>query len=54
MIVGKWEGEEKQFLPEEISAMILMKLKEYAETHLGQAVKDAVITVPTYFSNRQR
>jgi len=34
--------------------MILMKLKEYAETHLGQKVKDAVITVPAYFDNRQR
>jgi len=54
VIVAMWEGAEKEFQPEEISAMILMKLKEYAETHLGHKVKDAVITVPAYFDNRQR
>ncbi len=47
-------GEVKQFTPEEISAMILVKMKEVAETYLGQKVTDAVITVPAYFNDAQR
>ena len=47
-------GEIKQFTPEEISAMILVKMKEVAETYLGQKVTDAVITVPAYFNDAQR
>ena len=47
-------GEEKDFSPEEIAAMVLGKMKSYAETFLGQPVKNAVITVPAYFNDAQR
>ncbi|CAK5088599.1 unnamed protein product [Meloidogyne enterolobii] len=48
------KGEMKAFFPEEVSAMILTKMKETAEAFLGQTVKDAVITVPAYFNDSQR
>ena len=47
-------GEEKTLSPEEISAMILVKMKEIAENYLGREVKHAVITVPAYFNDQQR
>jgi heat shock protein 5 len=48
------KGEEKEFSPEEISAMILQKMKNVAETYLGQKVTRAVVTVPAYFNDAQR
>jgi heat shock protein 1/8 len=49
-----YKGESTKFYPEEISAMILTKMKEIAEGYLGETVKDAVITVPAYFNDSQR
>lgn len=48
------KGQKKEFSPEEISAMILTKMKSIAENFLGQEVKHAVITVPAYFNDSQR
>lgn len=53
-IKAKVKNENKVFAPEEISAMVLVKMKEIAETYLGQKVKNAVITVPAYFNDAQR
>merc|ERR1711998_632254 len=50
----QYKGEEKTFLPEEISSMILIKMKETAEGFLGKDVKNAVVTVPAYFNDAQR
>lgn len=50
----EYKGESKTFYPEEISSMVLLKMKETAEDYLGKKVSDAVVTVPAYFNNAQR
>jgi molecular chaperone DnaK (HSP70) len=54
IIQVKYKGEDKEFTPEEISSMILVKMKEIAEAYIGESVTDAVITVPAYFNDSQR
>jgi L1 cell adhesion molecule like protein len=54
MIVAEFKGESRQFRPEEISAMVLTKMKNTAQTYLGTPVTQAVITVPAYFNDAQR
>ncbi|KAM0974214.1 hypothetical protein TB2_017079 [Malus domestica] len=54
MIVVTYKGEQKTFSPEEISAMVLTKMREVAEAYMGQAVKNTVVTVPAYFNDSQR
>lgn len=49
-----YKNEQKRFQPEEISSMILTKMKETAESYLGTEVKNAVVTVPAYFNDAQR
>nr|XP_043624176.1 heat shock 70 kDa protein [Erigeron canadensis] len=54
MIVVSYKGEDKTFAPEEISSMVLVKMRETAEAFLSQAIKNAVVTVPAYFNDSQR
>ncbi|XP_074267561.1 heat shock cognate 70 kDa protein-like [Silene latifolia] len=54
LVVVAYRGEEKQFSAEEISAMILVRMKQTAEAYLGKLVNNAVITVPAYFNDCQR
>jgi len=51
LISVNYMGEEKKFQAEEISSMVLVKMKEIAETYLGKDVKKAVVTVPAYFND---
>ncbi|XP_061435942.1 heat shock cognate 71 kDa protein-like [Lethenteron reissneri] len=50
----EYKGEAKTFFPEEISSMVLTKMKEIAEAYLGKSVNNAVVTVPAYFNDSQR
>ena len=50
----EYQNEEKTFTPEEVSSMVLLKMKETAEAYLGHDVNDAVVTVPAYFNDSQR
>ena len=54
IIQATYKGEVKDFQPEEISSMVLVKMKETAEAYLGENVDSAVITVPAYFNDAQR
>ncbi|XP_074272608.1 heat shock cognate 70 kDa protein-like [Silene latifolia] len=54
VIVVNYKDEEKHFSPEEVSSMILSKMKDIATAYLGTEVKNAVVTVPAYFNNEQR
>jgi L1 cell adhesion molecule like protein len=54
LIEVDFKGEHVTYQPEEVSAMVLTKMKQTAETYLGCDVKDAVITVPAYFNDAQR
>ncbi|XP_005100356.1 heat shock protein 70 B2 [Aplysia californica] len=53
-IEAEYKGERKLFAPEQVSSMVLSKMKETAEAYLGQKVTEAVITVPAYFNDSQR
>ncbi|XP_045828654.1 heat shock 70 kDa protein 18-like [Trifolium pratense] len=54
MIVVNYKNEEKQFAAEEISSMVLWKMRKISEAYLGSTVKDVIVTVPAYFNNSQR
>ncbi|KAJ0681224.1 putative Heat shock protein 70 family [Helianthus annuus] len=53
MIGVSYKGEDKQFSAEEISSMVLAKMREIAEAFVGSTVKNAVVTVPAYFNDSQ-
>ncbi|KAI9846165.1 MAG: 70-kilodalton heat shock protein [Sclerophora amabilis] len=54
IITVEFKGDQRSFTPEEISAMVLTKMRETAESYLGGSVNDAVVTVPAYFNDSQR
>ena len=54
VVEATYQNEAKKFHPEEISSMILAKMKKVAEDYIGEDIKDAVVTVPAYFNDSQR
>jgi heat shock protein 1/8 len=54
LISVEYKGEIKKFHPEEISSMVLIKMREIAEAYLSKTIKNAVVTVPAYFNDSQR
>ena len=54
LINASYRGESKEYRPEEISSMVLTKMKDIAEAYIGETVNDVVITVPAYFNDSQR
>jgi L1 cell adhesion molecule like protein len=54
LVEVNYKGEKKQFSPEEISSMVLVKMKDIAEKYLGEEISDVVITCPAYFNDSQR
>jgi len=54
LIQVTFKGEVKRFTPEEISSMVLTKMKDIAEVYIGEKVENAVVTVPAYFNDSQR
>ena len=54
IFVPNVQNEDRTYAPEEISAMVLVKMKEIAESYTGKKIKNAIVTVPAYFDNSQR
>jgi L1 cell adhesion molecule like protein len=54
MICVNFKGQNKKFMAEEISSMVLVKMKEIAEAYLGKKITNSVVTVPAYFNDSQR
>merc|ERR1712226_1523773 len=54
IIEVEYKKEKRSFFPEEISSMVLTKMRETAECFVGETIKDAVVTVPAYFNDSQR
>lgn len=54
VIAVEYKGETKEFTPEEVSSMVLLKMREIAEAYLGTKINNAVVTVPAYFNDSQR